>query len=477
LLAIGLAWGLGFTHSLLGGGPDEAAFNVAACAFVFGAITYMSLHGLRNLAWTSVPVLLTFEAILGFIAIPLFRFAMGYAALDAEYVRAMSLTLIGFVAFWIGSLVFKCSNPGIRYVAKLPYTPMRLCIIAASMMTIGIIGNLILWRTGLFGYAQDPVLRASHSGVLPWLTLSSDMLGYALLVAAIEVFGKRSSQKFIQSVLWLSLSCAIAFGVISGMKSAPISPLVGIMLVYVITRRQMPQSIVFLPIVLITIIYPFATAFRSNLNSGYRAQFNTVQGLEDTVSQSFNDAFHSFGSNSRESRRQSLQETTDRLSYLTYVRDVSTLPFPEMLNGDEKVWLAPFYPFVPRLFWPDKPILNKGQRLSILLGRGGQTSSALTPIGDLYALYGRYGIVAGMFLWGVCLQAYVNWSSGKIATERLVFIYALMLPQLVNFEADVTILVAQSVQRLLVTVIVSFLVYGTPSTAKGFHSRWRVAQA
>jgi hypothetical protein len=136
-----------------------------------------------------------------------------------------------------------------------------------------------------------------------------------------------------------------------------------------------------------------------------------------------------------------------------------------MLNGDEIVWMAPIYPLVPRFLWPGKPVLNKGVRLSIVLGRGGQTSSALTPIGDLYAVYGTQGVVIGMFVWGVCLQLYMNWIGGRNSAEKGLFIFMLMLHSLLAFEVDYTALVAGAVQTLLVAVVVSFVIYGSSASS------------
>jgi hypothetical protein len=434
-------------------------FDLTAAVFVFGAIAYLSFHGLQGATWTSIPVLLTFRALLGFFLVPAFGFAMGYDTLDAQYTMSMLVTLIGFFAFWIASSLLK-RNSVIRFTPAFAHTTARVKYIAITMLTIGVGGNLVLWKTGLFAYASDPGLRSSYSAVIQWLNLSSNLLIYSLVVAAIEVFGKRSPQRFMRIVLWIIVTFSVAFGIVSGMKSGPITPFLYLMFVYVITRQRVPRYVILLPIFLIVLIYPFVTAFRGNLNSGYRAQFNTLQGLEDTVSRSFDDAFRSFGSNSADTSWQSLQDTAGRLSYLSYVRDVASLPYPELLNGDERVWLAPIYPFVPRFLWPEKPILNKGQRLSMLLGRGSESSSALTPIGDLYALFGAYGVVAGMFVWGVCLQSYVNAMSVNGMTERRLFVYMVMLPPLVGFEADVTSLIAGCVQSLMVAMIISVVVYG-----------------
>ena len=113
------------------------------------------------------------------------------------------------------------------------------------------------------------------------------------------------------------------------------------------------------------------------------------------------------------------------------------------------------------MLWKDKPVLNKGQRLSVALGRPSTTSSAVTPIGDLYSIYGAYGVVVGMLIYGVCLQTYMN-SAIRGHSERNVFIYILMIVPLINLEQDTVALVAGAVQLGLVLVITSYAIYGRP---------------
>jgi len=135
-----------------------------------------------------------------------------------------------------------------------------------------------------------------------------------------------------------------------------------------------------------------------------------------------------------------------------------------MLEGDEKVWLAPVYPLVPRFLWKGKPVLNKGQRLTSLLGGGNESSAALTPIGDLYSMYGTYGIVVGMLVWGVFLQLYMNWISRKSTSEKSFFVYISMLPILLNLESGVVGIVAGTVQVGIGVLLTAYVIYGRSVT-------------
>ena len=182
--------------------------------------------------------------------------------------------------------------------------------------------------------------------------------------------------------------------------------------------------------------------------------------MEATFEQSFDDAFLSFGASSGSAMSASSTEATGRLSYLSYLRNVISLPFPAMLNGDEKLWMAPLYPLIPRFIWKNKPILDKGSRLGYLNGSPATSSAALTPIGDLYALYGTNGIMIGMFVWGACLQLYMNWIKGRNISEKSLFVYVVMLPYVISLEADVVGLITATVQNLTLTLVISYVVYG-----------------
>lgn len=461
LLAVSVAWVAWSVYALVGGaGSLSVDFGAAAGWFAMLALAYLSLHGMRNMEWTGVPFLITIEALLTFALIPAWQFADGDDTLSWDYIRAMNLALIGFAAFWIGSLVF-IKKTRFRFVPRWINTPGRVGLMSAAALTLGVLGNLVLWKTGLSGYTGDAGAHAASLGFLQWLLFLGGLLNVALVVSAIEIFAKQSPGVLIRFVFWAALAFSTGFGVISGMKTNVISPLLIVMLVSGVTRGRFPRWAIFLPPLFVILVYPFIGAFRSNLNAGYRDQFNTIGGLEATVVKSFDDAFLSFGSTSKGAEGENSGQAAARLSYLSCLRNVSSLPSPAMLNGDEKVWMAPLYPLIPRFLWKGKPILDKGTRLAYLNGdRSGSTSAAITPVGDLYAMYGTYGIIIGMFVWGACLQLFMNWIKGRNISEKSLFVYVTMMPLLLSLEADVVGLIATTVQNSILTVVMALVIYG-----------------
>ena len=102
------------TASLFRSGTNSEPIQLctAWCLFVLLAAAYLRFQGLRDLAWCRVPVLLTFQATLGFVLSPIWLFASGAEEMDVGYVHAMFLALIGFGAFWTGSCLFMKEKTG-----------------------------------------------------------------------------------------------------------------------------------------------------------------------------------------------------------------------------------------------------------------------------------------------------------------------------------------------------------------------------
>lgn len=465
LLAIGCPLAAWSVFASQGGGTLQfVPYEMATGWFVLLALGYLGLHGVRRMAWSAVPALFTIQALAYFVVIPIWRFASGDDQVDSGYVHAMWLVLIGFTAFWVGSLIL-LKNTEMRFIPRFQNTSERVALVSTAMCGIGMAAKVFMWRAGLFSYLSDVNSVGISGGAFEWLVSSGDLLSAALVVSAIEVFGKRSRQPLIRFVFGLSLVASVGFGIISGMKGQIVAPLLFLLLVYGITRGRLPRTVILLPMILVASIYPFVNAYRNNLSKGYASQVNTVEGLEAVLVQSFDDAFSSFDSSSADATQSSSDQAKARLSYLSFVRDIIDLPAPSLLSGDEKVWMAPIYPLVPRFLWKDKPVMDKGKRLAEALGSSSGTSSAMTPIGDLFSLYGAYGVLIGMFLYGLCLQGYMNWL-GRHLSESGLFIHISMLMTFLAFEGDVVGTIQGVIHSFLVVLVTSYIIYGRQTSCQ-----------
>ncbi len=443
-------------------GENSAAtnFGMAAGWFVVLAFGFIEVRGLKGIAWCSMPTLITFRAVLEFVCVPVWSVVVVKEdAVDTLYAKAMFLVVLGFAAFWVGSWAMS-RHSEFRFHAESRFTSDRVLLGSIAMLVIGASMKALLWKLGLSSYLSDDGLRTSALPMIQWLGSAASLLLGSLIISTIEYLGKGSTKTGIRVVFWLSLTLSLGFGIISGMKSEILAPLVCVVLAVGIARGRFPRSAVALPLLLV-LIYPFVTAYRNNLNSGYRSQSSTADGLADVLKKSFADVVSTNTSAGDGPLSVGFQSTTDRLSLLNSVRGAIGLPSPSLVNGDERLWMAPFYPFVPRAIWKSKPVLNKGQRFSVALGLSRETSTAITPIADLYMIGGTFAVALGMLIYGVVLQLCMNWI-GKGFSEKGLFFYLTVLLPMIDLELDVFSIITYSISAMLIALLVSKLVYGGP---------------
>ena len=457
LLGLVGAYSLLTIHVLVSGQTTDAiTYAVLALWFVVLATIYLARCGYQGTSLCSIPAILTIIGLVEFIGVPTWRFINGDERMDDDYVRALSIVLVAYVAFWIGSWAFMRGGR-LRFVPEAATTPARTVLAALCMLIVGGIASVIEWQLGIYAYMRDTQLE-SMVAYAQWLDSGAQLLGGALLISGIEVLGRNKSTVIIRLIFCLSLALMLGFGAISGMKIDLLKPFLLVIVIYAFTRGRIPRMSWLLIPFLILVVYPFATSYRENLNKGYRAQANTLNGLEATVSKSFSDAFG--GSlTDKKTVSTNVDSSTARLSLLSFVHDLISMGNTSLLQGDEKVYLAPLYPLIPRFLWKDKPELDKGRRLSVALGHPITSSSAITPIGDLYSLYGWLGVVIGMFLYGITAQLFMN-KLGTSLSEKGVFFLLAVLPVLTNMERDVTASIAASVHSCLIFLVMAYVVYG-----------------
>jgi hypothetical protein len=72
------------------------------------------------------------------------------------------------------------------------------------------------------------------------------------------------------------------------------------------------------------------------------------------------------------------------------------------------------YAFIPRVLWPNKPVVTRGNWFTAYLGGAGSeeeatTSTGIYPQGELYWNFGVTGVLCGMFLMGCTFSALSQW--------------------------------------------------------------------
>jgi hypothetical protein len=63
-----------------------------------------------------------------------------------------------------------------------------------------------------------------------------------------------------------------------------------------------------------------------------------------------------------------------------------------------------FIAYIPRILWPDKPIITIGQWITDTYGTGAQSATGPTWIGEFWMNFGLAGVLGGMFAMGLLLR-------------------------------------------------------------------------
>jgi len=437
-------------------GADFLTFGVMALAFLALAGIFLLTNGAINAQWCTAPGYMTIVAAIEFVLIPFSRFLAGDDQVDSIYLKAMTYLLIGFSMFWIACWMLRRPYT-FSFLPEFPAGRTRVVLSASLLFVVGVSAKLVLWRMGVIGYEAATQRYTADISLVGSLGATSQALTMAMLISGIEVIGNRTSSFPVRVLFTASVLLDLGFGLISGMKIEFLMPIFVLVLLLGIIRGRLPRLAWALPLFYL-VLQPFVLAYRTNLNSGYAEQINTVGGLSSAIGKSFEDVLSGNISQSRGNRTY-FDTAGSRLSVLALFHNVLQLPSPDLLNGDEKLWMAPFYPFIPRPLWKGKPNFDKGLRMSEALGIGRGSSTNVPGIADLYALGGIVGIVTGMFVWGGCLQIYMN-QIGQGLSEKGTFIYVMILLGITNIERDIVPLIGAAVEGACIYLVIARVVYG-----------------
>jgi len=71
---------------------------------------------------------------------------------------------------------------------------------------------------------------------------------------------------------------------------------------------------------------------------------------------------------------------------------------------ENNIWTDTWTSFIPRFFWPEKPLISNARAYSALYFDFGDNSYAITPFGDLLRNFGPIGVPLGMAFLGIFLR-------------------------------------------------------------------------
>ena len=454
-------------------------FGLASALFVFSRIRR------DHVGVFYFPVFLTLLIFLRFGLAPMICF-LDAGSLSPEFgghygflLRALEYVIVGMLAFWTG-----CHLALKRYPADGPQSSVptlepgqagHFTLVWAAVI-YGVVFALkaYMLHAHLYSYVGSRQAYFDNLAAMQVLQTATSVGGTAALaIVTIEKY-MHPSDRSRRLIFWMILSSEVGWGLVSGMKGQALAPFIVVAVIASLIERRFRKGWVAAVLLGLVLLYPLSNTYR-RMAIGHEGGLTSTSAVASTGLKAFTQTREEEGGMQgwiQNGWRMSVQ----RMELLTNVGLVLWLgPKARLLQGKERWWMVPFYPFIPRFVWHSKPILDKGGRFSVATGSTSTSSRAITYPGDLYADFGLPGIVLGMLLLGIVSQALANTVTGALAKRRL-FVYVAMFMCVSHLETDAFNYLTSLIKNFAMISIVALLIYGPlPRATKESPARKRPA--
>ena len=355
-------------------------------------VFYMLVFGVATMTWSEPQTGLATEISVSSVLRALWLIAVGLSAWTIGYLVGPGYAFRGALARGVTAL-------GRRFTTDVrsPATPWMLYAIAVAAR----LANAAL--LGKFGYISDPTsvtTATSYGQVLSLLTICAPL---ALSAAALQVYCE--GLKSARITLAILFPIELAFGAVIGGKGNFVIAVLAIVIPMSTARHRLPLAAVIGGVVVfIAIVIPFNQAYRNSVGSTSTplTPAQEVSGAPRILRQTL--TVHSLVVSLPESVNYLLKRTREIDSPAIIVqRTGQQIPYQSPIQLIE----APLVDVVPRIIWRAKPILATGYQFGqqyYELPPTLYTSSAITPVGDLYRYGGWIPVIAAMFVTGCGLR-------------------------------------------------------------------------
>jgi hypothetical protein len=331
---------------------------------------------------------------------------------DAEYTLPLTMIVIalGFAGLAGGYFVPLGAKLGGFLETKLPladYSDRSLIFPGMILLILGAINTIFAFILGFFGYQR--LEESSQYEGLIYLTTLLWMQGSFLLW--LLIFRQKKFSIILVPALALLVITSLSKIVFGGGRSG------------------------FLQILLLSLL----------LGMIYGTTFRNVKGTEskesaeeytEKIFRTVDEIGRSDVAETMQFGFASLAERVDIVSTLAVVVSnyEALAPYEEAYGLNENIWTDATTFFIPRIIWKDKPAASDPRKYSELYFNFGETSFAITPMGDLLRNYGLVGIPIGMFVLGFLLRiVYTALVEGKSRIVWRITLYFMLLTS-VSYE-------------------------------------------
>ena len=452
------------THAVIWGSLALASY-IAGLLFLVGAVSTngpglsrwkigpwmlawcIPAFGLATLTWSETQTSAAAEIAVSSVLRALWLVAVGMTCLAIGY------------AIGLGHPVRRLAVRGVEALRGRFGDTVRSRLAPWVLYTIGIAARIASTATtGRFGYVGDVSSAVSTAtGYGQYLSDLSLLAPLGVCAAALQVYRERlPGTRLSLAVLFLS---ELAFGAAAGGKESFVIAILALVIPMSAARRHLPKvAALGCFVAFLIIVIPFNQAYRNVARGG---------GETLTASQAISAAPGILQQTLMS--QNPIKVLPNSVIYLTQrIREIDSpaivmqrTPGQIAYSSPAQLIEAPLLDMVPRAVWPSKPILATGYQFSqqyFELSASLYTSSAITPVGDLYRHGGWISVIAGMFLLG-CVVRLLNDVLDVRSNPHAIFLVLLLFPTLVNGEQDWATLLASVPATLLIWLSATALAF------------------
>jgi len=325
---------------------------------------------------------------------------------DQNLPLTVVLVGLGFIGLSVGYFVPAGAKIGGFFAQGLPradYPLPSYVLPGVLLLILGVMNTVAAFGLGLFGFQKADEI-SSYDGLIYLTTLFWMQASFVLWFL---IFRQKKVTVFFMPIIVLLVVTSLSKALFAGNRGSVIQIFSIVALAYILAGRRfkMKQSIIAGSVLLVGLIVGmiYGTTFRAVKGTEAR---QSVDQYADNIVQTFD---HVGRSDTLESLQFGFTSLTERVDILSTVAVVVSnyeqlAPYEEAYGLDNNIWIDSTTFFIPRVIWTDKPSASDPRKFSDLYFNFGESSFAITPVGDLLRNYGIIGIPIGMFILGLTMR-------------------------------------------------------------------------
>ena len=294
---------------------------------------------------------------------------------------------------------------------------------------------------GVVGYGRED---GHVTGTYSFLLQAIHILGPLVLVSyAIIIYKYRFKNKVFTFVFSAYFLLQIGSGFISGMKEEIITPIIIVLIPYLLGGHKIPKRLIIGTVIFVILLYPINNNYRNILNGP--VQTSKVTAFLLAINYTWDKGFFDNIKDGSES----------------YQERVSLFPILMYSVENEQYWMdykymnrylyLPIAWILPRFLIQSKPMADTGKKL--YYDTTGGSSSSITPTTYGWAFFegGYIPTLISFFLFGLFITIFQSKLSKNNFLHLL--LYTSFLVSLLKVESDIYFSMTGILQKLLIGVI------------------------